>query len=59
MLVLGDDIRPLRITSNKFEEAIQSVLTDEEGNIILITAKKGTLSIQNSGEIYLGTLKVR
>jgi hypothetical protein len=54
-----DEIRPLKIKSRKFEESIQAVLSDDDGNFVVITAKKGTLSIQNSGEIYLGTLKVR
>jgi len=43
-----------RIRSRKFEEAVQAVLTDEE-KAYIITGKKGTLSIQNSGEVYEGT----
>ena len=55
----GDEVKPVRVKSKKLEEAVQAVLTDDEGTILVITAKKGTLSIRNSGEVYEGTLKVR
>ena len=53
-----DEVVLKRIKSRKYEEAIQAVLSDEE-KAYIITGKKGTLSIQNTGEVYEGTFVVR
>ncbi len=53
-----DEVALKRVKSRKFEEAVQAVLTDEE-KVYIVTGKKGTLSIQNTGEVYEGTFVVR
>ena len=42
----------VRIKGREFSEAIQSIVKDSKGRIFVITATKGTLPIQNKGEIF-------
>ncbi|AAC06570.1 hypothetical protein [Aquifex aeolicus] len=43
----------IKLKGRKFEEAIQAIVRDSEGRIFVITGSKGTIPIQNRGEVYL------
>ena len=45
--------KPVSIRGRKFEDAIQAIVKDREGRIYVITGTKGTIPIQNRGEIFL------
>ncbi|GAB6065078.1 hypothetical protein JCM9492_01700 [Aquifex pyrophilus] len=47
----------VKLRGRKFEEAIQAVVRDSEGRVFVITGRKGTLPIQNRGDIYLVELR--
>ncbi len=50
----GEDyFEPIKIRGRKFEEAIQAILKDSEGRIFVITGTKGTLPLQNRGDIFI------
>jgi len=43
----------IKLKGRKFEEAIQAIVRDSQGRIFVITGSKGTIPIQNRGEIFL------
>jgi len=43
----------IKLKGRKFEGAIQAIVKDSKGRIFVITGSKGTLSIQNKGEIFM------
>ena len=47
----------VKLKGRKFEEAVQALVRDSEGRIFVITGKKGTLPIQNRGDIFLIELR--
>ena len=44
---------PLKIRGRRFEEAIQAIVKDSKGNIYVITGTKGTIPLQNRGDVFL------
>ena len=44
---------PIKIRGRRFEEAIQAIVKDSEGRIYVITGTKGTIPLQNRGDIFL------
>ena len=44
---------PIKIRGRRFEEAIQAIVKDSEGRVYVITGTKGTIPIQNRGDLFL------
>ncbi|NPA32386.1 MAG: hypothetical protein GXO04_02030 [Aquificae bacterium] len=48
----GKVYEAIKLKGRKFEEAIQAIVKDSRGRLFVITGSKGTIPIQNRGEIY-------
>ncbi len=56
LYILGEKRKDLvflkQIRGANFEETIQAILTTNDGRILVLTGKTGTIPIQNKGDIY-------
>jgi len=50
-------VRIRRVQGRKFEEAIQSLIPTDRGEILVLTGRRGTLPLQNTGDVFVVTVE--